>query len=382
MAKQNTVKKGLNSNLKSNNVTGRKKTLAITTLAFAVVGVVLLIRSFAATTVISLNLATALNNTPGLVGNNATIVTESDTSQKKATSVQYVDLKYDKTNPKYYYGSVKYSVKLNTGLYELCSTLKPSVAGTEGALAVYKTPVNNSGYSSTAITFMSENTAAPNTVFSAGGATRFGLNEQKKVCVAFAVPTADNGTSFDMELYSANGTWRASDLSLSLNSRAELTSSALVKAAEGGYQVQIPPSDSVSIYGGRGKTVKAVDDTVNGVSQKVVEFTGMTGVGGANVQFSRGSYPAGSIDYTKKYKACVSVKAVEINANNKYLLYALDNNSVPQQVVAPTAADAQYNTKCLPNIVPVAGRGIAVTFGNYPGSVGSWRIVDAWLEQQ
>ena len=116
MAKQNTVKKGLNSNLKSNNVTGRKKTLAITTLAFAVVGVVLLIRSFAATTVVSLNLATALNNTPGLVGNNATIVTESDTSQKKATSVQYVDLKYDKTNPKYYYGSVKYSVKLNTGL--------------------------------------------------------------------------------------------------------------------------------------------------------------------------------------------------------------------------------------------------------------------------
>lgn len=368
--------------LKINNLTGNKKRLAVLVFAFAVVGTALLIRSFAATTIISFNPGDNFsnNNIPGLAFKNANVVTETVTDGKKTTTANLLEIKKNTIDGVRQDGEVSYTAKLNAGYYEACATLKPTLAGSAALLYVGKDRYAGSS----AIAIMGEKSAE--SFFTGLNTTVFNINQSKKVCASFGVSQADNGQPYIMAVNTASdkdSTWRISNMTLSLVSSV-VTQGALVQAAKGpadpfgasGIGMSLPPSDLVRLVGDHEVRVKTLVDTVNGLQQEVVELNGGT------LHYSRSDYPVGTVSKTKSYRFCALMKNPNPDSNpnagviSKLTMYR--GSSDAGTSYTPTAIGLQYVKKCTSSLTKSSQNGLDARIQ----TIGSgWRIADAWIEE-
>lgn len=386
MAKQNTVKKGFNSNLRSNNVTGRKKTLAISMLVFAVVGVVFLIRSFAASVVIQFNPGSNVGTTniPSFTSNSATKVTESVTDGKKVNNVEYAELKGEDPSQDYGQGAIsypqggvyyQYKTRLNAGYYDACATVKLTYAKTTGNISVTKDP---NGSASVWQQF-GETTAEAYYTASPYG-INMAIGTEKEVCTTFKVESSETTKDMYIRLNAYHGIIRSRNFAIKLSSRQEITASGLIKAAtlvSEGYTFGVEPdyihfnnSDPRNNYG-----LTVVNDVdAAGSSIKAVEMYRPDNTG-VTLRINRYITPALA---GKQLSLCATFKAINPTPSSKLFYYinnGRDNGGSPEYIA--TADDANYRTKCTAPSTTVVDRSF---IGTFQVNGGKWRITDVYFQ--
>lgn len=397
--------------LKTKNLTGNKKRLGLIIFAFAVVGAVFLIRSFASTVVISFNAGDniASNNIGGFNQYNAQAVTETVTDGKKTNTYTFAELSRGDNDgvPSY----LDYKATLNEGYYQGCFTAKPT---TKGASAVISTLYPNGTIGQNTL-FVKESVP---TGWSSTPAT---LNTFNDYCVNFVVTSANNGKQFSFRFNVqsdsqklATNKWRVGNVTLKLNSRAETTPGMVVEAArqlinEKNATPSQPASGAVfyeDINDRQGSTqmsvssdpnakVAIVNDTINGAATQVAQLSGSGGdvslftnfINSANNANYSTSQPDPVKSSTKTYRACFVVKSTTpsaITGNSTATLYESANNSVTgqysiagQQNITGTGS---YQTACINHSGIKAGEYLQFRFTTNAND-GTWLIQDAYIQE-
>ncbi|MEI6480947.1 MAG: hypothetical protein WCO19_01440 [Candidatus Saccharibacteria bacterium] len=403
MPKQNAVKKGYNSNLKSNNITGRKKTLAITMLAFAVVGVVLLIRSFAATVVVTFNPGDNLNAT-GLTYANAVVVQET-TEGKKPTTSNFVEL--SRPASEYYKASyVRYAAKLNAGYYQGCVSAKPTTKSAGAVLSVIKPSGIGTGHA-----FLYESMPANYT------GVPVAINGLSETCVNFAVTAAEQGKEFTLwfnaqapyQSTEPTNKWRVNALTIKLNARNETSSNVLLTAGSQAVRdsnnngigsgfaqfddinglVQVVGVNFKKGIGGEG-TLTA--DTVNTVNQNVLELN-FQGTISHNIQIPNSAnnanfsttVPDPNLSSAKTFRYCVLAKPLIAPSNANLTEYAMkqSTSTYSPTVTKVITGTANYATYCIDHVGIKPGEYLEFGFNSKfsDTTINTWRIADSWIEQ-
>lgn len=386
-----------NFGLKSKNVTGRKKTLALTVLAFTLVGVVMLIRSFAATVVVSFNPTVGMSGATldGFSYYNATVVTESS-GGKKPNNVQLAELSRDSA-PNSYPSYLEYTVKLNTGYYQGCVTAKAITAGASAVITV-KDPRDSSYSLQNGNLEYFQESAPINTIQNS-----VALNKTQELCANFAIIEGNSGKDhkiqFNVQSSGVNppptNKWRVSAMTVKLNTKNETSSNAFIKAAN--FSVKNEDGTGWAIYGdvsGRetqvgvntykkqtGVTGVVLDDVVNGINTKVFETTSLYAGLGTKFPQLNTSAPDPNKSSAKTYKGCFMAKAVTPGATMEIRAY-IGTGGVEGAEEKSFTLTSSYQPICLSHVGIKAGHYMNFNGNNTsPTNTHKIRIQDAWIEE-
>lgn len=367
------VSKNAKVNIKNNSFLGNKKRLAIILSAFIVVGVVLLLRSFAATTVVNFNPGDNLtgNAISGFSWKNAKQVSETVQDGKKQNTYNYAEISRNTTdtmNP----SLVQYTSTLNPGSYQACVTAKPTSAKSVAVLSIGK--AGQGGL--IAAQFVQETPPQGYT------RTPFALNQFKEVCVDFTVTNIEAGKDLQLIFNAQDGgygdtqvanTWRVSAITIKLNATENVTDSSLVTAFESTVDRPTFGNDTYGFLYGK-QNGKIVTDNVNSVNKRVVDMgvkgSSTTSRGDLGLQIQGNGYVDG-----KDYRACATLKASEIGSDAYFTFWG---GVDLEQITSDANSVNGYVTKCTSYGKSTGGQ-VTVNFYNKSAN-GSWRIANVWIE--
>lgn len=398
--KRKNMAKTQRNTLKSiNKLSTNKKRFISVMLLFAVVGAVIIVRSFASTVILSFNPGDNLSDTPSVAGfsfNRANKVAETVNDGKTTRTVNYAEV--SRANADNFNSYLTYAAVLDAGYYyQGCFTAKPTTQKSKARIDVYyTTDAGTTRYLSNE--YLTESPEATSS------AIPFKVGTFGEACATFALSAEDYGKNIQIKLEASNdreavpaNTWRVSEFALRKTSYREMTPNKLIKAgtaaigrSAGGTKDGAGFESFYDTYGRAtnlnvnirfpGKGVLK-SDVVGGSTQQVIEMTG--GSTSMSTFFPNPDPTKGAPDPTKtsdrNYVGCFKVKSTVPQISMSFVMRVEGGSSPGETLVTKNVTGDQYQDICASHRGIKAGETLVYQLSTV--NTATWRIQDAWIVQ-
>ena len=270
---------------------GAKRASAV---MFMVLAVGLVVRTFASSVVFSINAMDAINaQDPNIEVSGKYAASTESSGGKKPTNTNTIDLGgLNGSTPQQ--GTVSYYAKFNPGIYEVCMSVKPTEAGSSGSMYIADNFSAGNAYGVTAADFYEPTGVATGS----GYGKAIPLNTYQDVCGSFSVSNSQTNTKFKITIFNYKGTVRLK--TISAKTTTITTDESLLEKASLAQGTSVRNEGS-PIYNFRADNVALMQETNDGITQKVLDVNANNGSLTGNMSVQNGEL---------KYQLCVVAKPI------------------------------------------------------------------------